>query len=142
MKRFLSVVVLILIIFNSAMVTKSHATLEASDYLSAYCVYISNSGNTIKVHYEVEGTRKMDVIGATQVYLYERVDNNSNWSLVQTYLSSDPTYTSTMLGTNTAFKLDHVDYSGNSSYQYKAYVTVYAEKNGGSDSRNLIVYYP
>ena len=141
MKRFLSVVVLVLVIFNFTLVTVSHATMEASDYLTAYCVDISNSGNTISVNFEVIGTGKMDYVGVTQIYLYERVDSNSSWSLVETYLSSNPTYTSTMLGTNTAFKLDNVDYSGNSSYQYKAYVTVYAEKNGGSDSRNLIVYY-
>ena len=141
MKRFLSIVILVLVIFNSALVTVSHATMEASDYLSAYCVYIDNSGNTISINYEVIGTGKMDYVGVTQIYLYERVDSNSDWSLVQTYLSSNPSYTSTMLGTNTSMKMDNVDYSGNSSYQYKAYVTVYAEKNGGSDSRNLIVYY-
>jgi hypothetical protein len=141
MKRFLSIVILVLVIFNSALVTVSHATMEASDYLSAYCVYIDNSGNTISINYEVIGTGKMDYVGVTQIYLYERVDSNSDWSLVQTYLSSNPSYTSTMLGTNTSMKMDNVDYSGNLSYQYKAYVTVYAEKNGGSDSRNLIVYY-
>ncbi len=141
MKRILSVIVLIIAIFNSSLVMSTNATMEASDYLSAYSVYFSNSGNTITVYFEIEGTRQMDYIGVTQIYLYERVDSNSSWTPVQTYLSSDPTYTSAMIGTNTAFKVGHVDYSGNSSYQYKAYVTVYAEKDGGSDSRNLIINY-
>ncbi len=140
MKRFLSVLVLVLVITNTSLGTVSHATMEASDYLSSYCVYITKSGNTISINYEVEGTGKMDCIGVTQIYLYERINNNSSWSHVQTYLSTDPAYASIMLDTNTSFAMDSVDYSGHSSYQYMAYVTVYAEKNGGSDSRNLIVY--
>lgn len=141
MKRFLSVVVLMLVIFNSTLVTSSHAAIEASDYLSAYGAYITNSGNTIKIYFDVEGTTRMDYIGATQIYLFERIASDDDWTLVQTFLSSNPTYTSTMMGTNTGIKASHVDYSGNASYQYKAYVTVYAEKDGGSDSRNIIANY-
>ena len=141
MKRILSVVFLVLVIFNSTLVMSSHATMEASDYLSSYSAYISNSSNTIKVYFDAEGTRRMDYIGATQIYLYQRIDSNSSWTLVQTYLSSNPTYTSIMIGTNTAFHNGHVEYSGNASYEYKAYITEYDEKDGGSDSRSFIVYY-
>lgn len=139
MKRFISKLLVFSIIISAVLTTASYAAENASYYLSSYLVYISKSGNTVSVNYEVEGTRKMDYLGVTEVYLYERPDSNSSWTLVQTFLSSNPTYTSTMLGTNTTFKVDSLTYSGTSTYQYKAYVTVYAEKDGGSDSRNLIV---
>ena len=133
----LSAIILILTLLLS---TVAFATMEASQYLSYYSAYITKTGNTVKVHFDVQGTRIMDSIGATEIYLYERANSSSSWSLVQTYLSSDPTYASAMIDSNASFKDDYVSYSGNSSYQYKAYVTVYAEKNGGSDSRDIIAY--
>lgn len=118
--------------------TVAFASLEASDYLSYYNAYISKSGNTIKINFDVQGTRIMDYVGVSEIYLYEKTSTNGSWNLVQTYLSTDPVYASTMMDSNTNFKIDYVSYSGNSAYQYKAYVTVYAEKNGGSDSRDIV----
>ena len=80
----------------------------------------------------------MDQIGATEIDLYERENSYSSWNLVKTFLSTDSTYASAMIASNASFKYDYVSYSGNSSYQYKAYVTIYAEKDGGSDSRDII----
>ena len=131
----LSIIILIMAIMLS---TVALATMEASQYLSYYSAYITKTGNTIKVHFDVQGTRIMDNIGATEIYLYERANSSSSWSLVHTYLSSDPAYASAMIDSNASFKDDYVSYSGNSSYQYKAYVTVYAEKDGGSDSRDIV----
>lgn len=128
----------IMIILASLLATVAFATVEASQYLSYYEAYITKSGNTIKVNFAVEGTRVMDKIGATEIYLYEKTSSSGSWTLVQTYLSSDPTYASAMMDSNVGYKDDYVSYSGNSSYQYKAYVTVYAEKNGGSDSRDIL----
>ena len=123
-----------------ALSVSTYAATESSLYLSYYNAFISKSGNTIQINFDVQGTRKMDTIGATEIYLYERADSSSSWTLVQTFLSTDPAYTSSMLSNNTAFKYDYVSYTGNASYQYKAYVTVYAEKDGGSDSRGIIAY--
>ena len=131
----LSAAIIVLIFLLS---TVAFATMDASHYLSYYDAYIIKSGNTIKVRFEVEGTGIMDYVGVTEIYLYEKTSNYGSWTLVGTFLSSDPTYTSTLMGTNISFHDDYVSYSGNSSYQYKAYVTVYAEKDGGSDSRNII----
>ena len=128
------VFVIILVLLLS---TVSYAAMEASYYLQCYNAYITKTGNTIKVNFDVQGTRQMDVIGVTEIYLYERDNNSSPWTLVQTFLSTDPTYSSAMLGTNTILKADYVSYSGSSSKQYSAYVTVYAEKDGGSDSRGI-----
>ncbi len=138
MKRMMircSVIILVLAVLLS---TAAYATMDASNYLTYYNSYITKSGNTVKVYIDVVGTGIMDRIGATEIYLYERANSSSSWTLVQTYLSSDPAYTSAMIDTNASFKDDYVTYSGNSSYQYMAYVTVYAEKNGGSDSRGIV----
>lgn len=118
--------------------TSVYATLEASQYLSYYNAYITKTGNTIKVNFVVQGTKVMDQIGATEIYLYERPNSSSSWTLVQTYLYTDSAYASDMMDSNASFKIGDVSYSGTSSYQYMAYVTVYAEKNGGSDSRDII----
>lgn len=127
-----------IIVLVFLLTTVAFATMDASHYLSYYDAYITKSGNTVKVHFEVEGTGIMDYVGVTEIYLYEKTSTYGSWTLVETYLSSDPTYSSTMMGTNISFHDDYVSYSGNSSYQYMAYVTVYAEKNGGSDSRDFI----
>ena len=131
----LSVIIFILVIILS---TAALATTEASQYLSFYSAYISTSGNTINVNFVVRGTRIMDQIGATEIYLYEKTSSTGSWTLVQTFLYTDSAYASDMMDSNASFKDDYVSYSGNSSYQYKAYVTVYAEKDGGSDSRSII----
>ncbi len=131
----LSVIILVLTMLLSTTVFSS---MEASQYISSYGAYISKTGNTVKVHFDVVGTGVMDNIGATEIYLYERANSYSSWTLVKTFLSSDPAYASAMMDSNIGFKDDYVSYSGNSSYQYMAYITVYAEKNGGSDSRGII----
>lgn len=127
----------IIIIITMLLSTAAFAAMEASQYLSYYDAYITRSGNTVKVYIDVVGTGVMDQIGATEINLYERANNSSSWTLVQTYLYTDPAYASDMMDTHASFKYDYVSYAGNSSYQYKAIVTVYAEKNGGSDSKTV-----
>lgn len=138
MKKRAMRVSFIVVVLALLLSTVAFATMDASHYLSFYNAYITKSGNTIKINIDVVGTGIMDKIGATEIYLYERVNSSDSWSLVQTYLSSDPAYTSSMIDTNISFFDDYVSYSGNSSYQYMAYVTIYAEKDGGSDSRNVV----
>lgn len=133
----LSVIMIVLALLLSVV---AFATTESSQYLSYYEAYITKSGNTIKVNFAVEGTRVMDQIGVTEIYLYEKTSIYGSWNLVQTYLSTNPAYASAMMDDNVGYKDDYVSYSGSSSYQYKAYVTVYAEKDGGSDSRDIIAY--
>ena len=127
----------ILIIMALLLSMVAYASVEASHYISSYGAYISKTGNTVKIYFDVVGTGIMDQIGATEIYLYEKTSTYGSWTLVHTFLYTDPTYATSMMGSNTGFKDDYVSYSGNSSYQYKAYITVYAEKDGGSDSRNI-----
>ena len=132
--------ILITLVFALILSSTCFAYDRASYYLSYYEASISKTGNTIKVNFEVQGTNIMDVVGATEIYLYERASDGYSWILVETYLSTDNTYTSQMISTNASIKHSHVSYSGSSSKQYMAYVVCYAEKDGGSDSRNLIVF--
>ncbi len=138
MKKKTIRVSIIIIVLALMLSTVAFASVEASQYLSYYNAYITKNGNTVKVNFEVQGTRVMDNIGVTEIYLYERTSSYGSWTLVQTFLSSDPEYASAMMDSNVGYKDDYVSYSGNSSYQYMAYVTVYAEKDGGSDSRGIL----
>ena len=132
----------IIIILVIALILSStcYASNKASYYISYYEASVSKTGNTIKVNFEVQGTSIMDVVGVTEIYLYERASSAYSWELVNTYLSTDSTYTNQMINTNSGIKHSHVSYSGSSSKQYMAYVVCYAEKDGGSDSRDLVVY--
>ena len=130
----IAIIIVLTLLFSNTVL----ATMESSQYLSYYNAYITKNGNTIEVNFVVQGTRIMDQIGATEIYLYERANSSSSWALVQTFLYTDAAYASDMMDSYASFKDDYVSYSGNSSYQYKAYVTVYAEKDGGSDSRDIL----
>ena len=132
--------ILLILVFALVFSSTCFASNRASYYISYYEASISKTGNTIKVNFEVQGTNIMDVVGTTEIYLYERANDGYSWTLVETYLSTDSTYTSQMISTNASIKHSHVSYSGSASKQYLAYVVCYAEKNGGSDSRDLIVY--
>ena len=96
----LSVIVIVLALLLS---TAAFATMESSQYLSYYNAYISKNGNTIKVNFEVQGTRVMDKIGVTEIYLYEKTGSSGSWTLVQTYLSSNPTYANAMMDSNVGY---------------------------------------
>lgn len=105
---------------------------QASYYLSSYSSYIAAVGNgKVQVWFDVGGKGTMSRIGAARVLLYESTDNKS-WTKVKTYLYTDY---SNMTATNKMNHTSYVSYSGVAKRYYKATVTVYAAKDGGSDSR-------
>lgn len=105
---------------------------QASYYLSSYSSYVAAVGDgKIQVWFDVVGKGSMSRIGATRVILYESKDNKS-WTSVKTFRYTDY---SSMTATNKAAYVGSVSYSGVAGRYYKATVTVYAAKNGGSDSR-------
>lgn len=105
---------------------------QASYYLSSYLAYVySAGGGKVEVCFDVTGTTKMDKIGATTIVLKESSDNKS-WTTVKTFrYASYPS----MMGSNDVTHTSSVSYSGVAGRYYKATVTVYAAKDGGSDSR-------
>lgn len=139
MRKRITIALLFILVLSLLLSTTTFAAMDASNYLQYYNAYFITSGNTINVYFDVQGTRIMDKVGVTEIYLYERDNSSSSWTLVHTYLSTDPMYSSTMMGTNMNYKYDHVSYAGSSSKQYTAYVTFYAEKNGGYDTRSVTI---
>lgn len=105
---------------------------RASDYLSGYSAYVYRAGwGKIQVWFEVDGTDYMDEIGALEIRMYESKDNE-NWTWVKTF---DYTDYSDMLGYNDYYHAGHIEYSGTLGRYYKAYVCVWAGKDGAGDTR-------
>ena len=105
---------------------------RASYYLDAYSAYVYPAGwGKIQVWFSVDGTNDMDEIGALEIYLYESKDNE-NWTWVKTFEHQDY---SDMLGYNNYYHDGHVEYNGTLGRYYKAYVCVWAGKDGAGDTR-------
>ena len=105
---------------------------RASYYLDAYSAYIYPAGwGRVQVWFSVDGTNYMDEIGSLVIYLYESKDQES-WTRVDTFQ-----YTNypDMLGYDNYFHEGHVEYNGVIGRYYKAYICVWAGKDGDGDTR-------
>ena len=127
--KFISLLlILVLVLPNGALAAES----RASYYLDAYSAYLYPAGwGKIQVWFSVDGTNYMDEIGALTIYLYESKDTE-NWTLVKTF--DYPDY-SDMLGYDNHYHTGHVEYNGTIGRYYKAYVCVWAGKDGDGDTR-------
>lgn len=106
--------------------------VNASDYISSYNSYICPMGNgQLQIWFTVLGKGDMDDIGALTIELYESTDNET-WAYKKTFYSNAFVK---MLGHNTCFHSEYVPYPGVAGNYYKAYVCIYAGKDGGGDSR-------
>lgn len=103
---------------------------QASLYLSNYgaVLYQGPRGTgIIDIDFEVTATRISDYVGISQVEIYE----------------SDDTYVTTIEGTvengllceDDLIHMGNYDYQGVSGKSYYAVLTMYAERDGGSDSK-------
>lgn len=111
-----------------AMAVESRSSL----YLDSYSAYVYRAGwGKIQVWFDVEGTNDMDEIGALEIQIYESKDNET-WYWVDTYMHNDY---SDMLGYDDFSHTGHIEYSGTLGRYYKAYVCVWAGKNGAGDTR-------
>lgn len=132
----LLVVILILPMHVSA-VASENGMSRASYYLDAYSayVYVTSSGQ-VQVWFEVMGTGTMDEIGTLSIKLYESTDN-VNWTRVKTF--SHENYSS-MLAYDDFYHSSYVSYQGSTAKYYKAYVCIWAGKNGSGDTRYMWAY--
>ena len=106
----------------------------ASNYLTAYNTYICDmGGGEIQIWYEVMGTGDMDEIGVLSIILLESSDN-TNWTRVKTF--SHENY-DTMLAYDDWYHASYVSYQGIAGRYYKAYVCIWAGKNGNGDTRYM-----
>ena len=109
-------------------------TPYASYYLTSYNAYTYNSAlGKIRVYFDVTGVNYMDEIGALNIKIFESTDN-ANWTWVKTYTHDT---TSGMLGYNKVYHSGYVEYNGTIGRYYKAYVCIWAGKNGGGDTRYM-----
>lgn len=105
---------------------------RSSLYLDTYGAYVYPAGwGKVQVWFDVQGTNDMDELGALEIWLYESTDNE-NWTWVKTFEYTD---NPGMLGYNDYIYSGHVEYSGTIGRYYKAYVCVWAGKNGQGDTR-------
>jgi len=129
--RFLRIISLV-IIFALVLSTVAFAAVNASEYIAITNAWITRDGDNVEVNFYIVGTNIMDRIGVKYIYLYEK--NGNTWSLVETFDYTDPSYASTIMGSNTSAKSGYVTYSGYASKKYFADCRFYAEKDGGSDT--------
>ena len=126
------VVAMILIIACVIPINAMAVEPRASDYLMSYSAYVYPAGwGKVQVWVSVDGTNYMDEIGALEIRLYESTDNE-NWTWVKTF---DYTDYPDMLGYNNYYHDGHIEYNGTLGRYYKAYVCVWAGKNGNGDTR-------
>lgn len=129
---FLKVIAIILVISTIFPINAIAADTRASDYLTAYSAYLYPAGwGKVQVWFHVDGTNYMDEIGALEIQLYESKDNE-NWTWVKTFDYPD---NSGMLGYNNYYHDGHVEYNGTIGRYYKAYVCIWAGKDGDGDTR-------
>ena len=125
---------LALVLFSIPMTSVTAIEPRASYYIDSYqaSVYVAGSGR-IQVWFDITGVDYMDELGALYIYIYESKDN-VNWTYVKTFSHVD---NSNMLLENDIYHMDHVTYQGVAGRYYKAYVCIWAGKDGGGDSRYL-----
>ena len=134
--RILALALTIVFAFPSAFNAKADEVAEpfSSSYIYSYNSTIGTTGaGKITVSFSVNGISQMDDIGATYIRIYESTDN-STWTWVQDYNSA---VTTSLMGHNKSFHSGSVSYQGVAGRYYKAYVCIYAGKNGSGDSRYL-----
>ncbi len=139
MKKMFTSALAVFLVFSICIAPVANAATvspKASQYLDSYSAYIypSGSGN-MSIYFDVSGVGTMDEIGALSIRLQQKPSGSSTWTTVKSY--SHTNYTN-MLGYNKFYYGSSVSYSGISGYSYRAYITVWAGKNGSGDSRDIL----
>lgn len=114
----------------------SAAEPRASYYLDSYNAYpYAAGGGKIQIWFTVTGVEYMDDIGSLSVEIYSCSTNSTNdddWSFVTSFNNGN---TPSMLGHNKYIYQSHVECDATVGRWYRAYVCIYAGKNGSGDTR-------
>ena len=130
--RWGRIVAFLLIVAMSFPITVSAVEPRASDYLDSYQAYVYPAGSgEIQVWFSVTADDYMDDLGALWIEVYESSDN-STWTYKKTYRHTDY---SDLLDQNDIYHSGHISYQGVKGRYYKAYVCIWAGKDGGGDTR-------
>ena len=133
----LRIVAMVMVIVLTVPMNASAAVSEtvqpyASYYLNSYSAYVYPAGSgRIQVYFSVKGVGYMDEIGTLQIALYESKDKTT-WTWLKTYTHNNY---SSMLGYDDYYHGGYVSYQGIGGRYYKAYVCVWAGKDGDGDTR-------
>lgn len=131
-RLFALTLALLLLVPAGVHASAAEAQPRASYYLDSYSAYVYPAGSgKVQVYFHVAGVNYMDDIGALSIQLYESTDN-STWRLMKNF--SHTAY-ATMLAQNDNFYGSYVQYQGTTGRYYKAYVCIWAGKDGGGDTR-------
>ena len=127
MKRTLRIAICLVLVFTLVSSSVAYALTESNAYISSWngAVSVANDG-TVTVNFGTHGTGCMDKIGASAISIYE------NGQFRMAYYAANPLYTATMMGTNDYDFYGYVTYAGTKGNTYRALITFYAEKDGGS----------
>lgn len=132
MKRTLRIAICLVLVFTLVSSSVAYALTESNAYLSSWngVVSVANDG-TVTVNFGTHGTGCMDKIGASAISIYE------NGQFQRTYFATNPLYTATMMGTNDFDFYGYVTYAGTKGKTYQAYITHYAERDGGFGTESM-----
>lgn len=102
----------------------------ASAYLDSYAIGVNAKGGCVmSVTFIVYGARTMDKLGAQKIVVEEW--DGKSWGNPMTYTAEkNPNFYVTQAAEHTA----SVSFYGLPGLQYRATLTAYAEKDGGSDT--------
>lgn len=133
--RVLTVIMVLLL--SGGMIGSAYASsysTRSSLYLDSYAAWCSTgTGSQVVINYDVNGTRVMDLIGVS--YLVVQEYNNGTWTGVA---STFGTTGNGLLAADTSSHEGSIIYPGGTTgKQYRALVIVYAELDGGYDSRTI-----
>lgn len=132
--RFFSLFISLLLLVNMFAISIVASEPRASYYLDSYNSYVYNAVlGKIRVYFDVTGVNYMDEIGTLNIKIYESTDKE-NWTRVDTLSHDD---TPGMLGYDDVYHSGYVEYSGTVGRYYKAYVCIWAGKNGSGDTRYM-----
>ena len=133
-KSFVLFLILVMC-FNPETMLAKQMEVYASDYLTEYSAYIWPEGDgEISIWFDVTGKGTMDEVGVLTIILQES-DDGDTWNTVKTFRH---TSYSNMLEYNSVDCVSSVYYSGTEDMYYRAYVTVWAGKDGDGDSRKIL----
>lgn len=131
---FLTFALLMLVGTTISAVHAESVLPRASYYLDAYYIDFEAEGDeSMCLSILVEGVGVQDKIGISYIDIEKKVGNR--WTYVDTLYAADNPY---FYELNSDAYMDDVYIEGTSGVEYRTLVCVYAEKNGGCDSRIII----
>lgn len=130
--RILAIILVVALCIHVCIVPTKAVEPRASYYLDSYQAYVYPAGNgEVQVWFSVTGVTYMDDIGALTIGIYKETATGG-WEHM---ISFNEIYNPDMLAHNDIKHVSHVSYQGVVGETYRAYVCIWAGKDGGGDTR-------